>query len=124
MRMTCYSTRRSESIISNLLSSSPELFAIYPTEFQLTPSLVLNSVSQSKAKGISPQVFSERVSKLGDNDHANSQKIIAKLYEGYMKQLKLTNSLDFDDLLVYGVRLLRQNPGVVRGLRHVLVDEL
>lgn len=32
-------------------------------------------------------------------------------------------SLDFDDLLVYGLKLLRQEKHVVSSVRHVLVDE-
>jgi DNA helicase-2/ATP-dependent DNA helicase PcrA len=46
-----------------------------------------------------------------------------QLYEQYEKALKELGSLDFDDLLVYGLKLLQKEKHVVSSVRHVLVDE-
>lgn len=46
-----------------------------------------------------------------------------QLYEQYEKALKELGSLDFDDLLVYGLRLLEKEKRVISSVRHVLVDE-
>jgi DNA helicase II / ATP-dependent DNA helicase PcrA len=43
----------------------------------------------------------------------------------YQLALRKSNSLDFDDLLVYGVKLFEWNDGqLVKWCKHVLVDEL
>lgn len=57
-------------------------------------------------------------------DGSAVNRIVADVYVDYAKELRTNNSLDFDDLLVYGVKLLKNHPQVVRKTRHVLVDEL
>ena len=50
-----------------------------------------------------------------------------RLYEFYQERLKALNAADFGDLLVEGLRLLRENPDVLaefqRRFRYILVDE-
>lgn len=50
-------------------------------------------------------------------------RIIATIYKEYEKTLRSTNSLDFDDLLVYGVKLFGKHRKAAAWCRHVLVDE-
>lgn len=55
------------------------------------------------------------------------EKEIEKIYKGYIKKKLETNSMDFDDLLVLLLKLLKENEDI-RGLyqkkfRYVLVDE-
>ncbi|MBI2914403.1 MAG: UvrD-helicase domain-containing protein [Firmicutes bacterium] len=54
-------------------------------------------------------------------------KTVARVYELYQQKLKECNALDFDDLLVVTVRLMRENPDVVsryqERFQHILVDE-
>ena len=51
----------------------------------------------------------------------------AKLYAQYQERLKILNAADFGDLLLEGLRLLRDNPDVLaeyqRRFRYILVDE-
>ena len=51
----------------------------------------------------------------------------AALYDAYQKRLKELNAVDFGDLLLEGLRLLRENPDVLadyhRRFRYILVDE-
>ena len=101
------------------------LAAIQAADVQLDASLAATVISQAKAKGISAQEFSKLAAALPNNtNHSAIQRIIAEAYIAYTKELKSSNCLDFDDLLVYGVELLRARPRVVNNIQHVLVDEL
>ena len=51
-------------------------------------------------------------------------RIVAEIYIGYEQVLKDNNALDFDDLLVYGVRLFREHYETALWCKHILVDEL
>lgn len=56
-----------------------------------------------------------------------AEKLAAAVYQGYQKQLQSLNALDFDDLIMVAVRLLREVPEVLtelqRRFQYVLVDE-
>ena len=51
----------------------------------------------------------------------------AEIYENYQKRLKKNNAVDFDDLLLLTVKLLRENPQVLEywqnRFRYIMVDE-
>ena len=53
--------------------------------------------------------------------------IVAEIYPAYQRRLLACNAVDFDDLLLHVVTLLRENPTLRRDLdqrfRHILVDE-
>ena len=51
-------------------------------------------------------------------------RIVAEIYIGYEQVLKDNNALDFDDLLVYGVKLFREHYETALWCKHILVDEL
>jgi DNA helicase II / ATP-dependent DNA helicase PcrA len=55
------------------------------------------------------------------------ERRIAEVYREYQKRLREANAMDFDDLLVVAVELLRKHPEVLdryqARFRHVLVDE-
>lgn len=98
--------------------------AIKALNIQIEPNQVASAISRAKAKGLSAADFTKEAATIADNDHGNSQRIIADVYTAYTQELKASNSLDFDDLLVYGVSLLAAHPNVVKNITHVLVDEL
>lgn len=54
-------------------------------------------------------------------------EVVKRVYTEYQKRLIASNAVDFDDILVYTVRLLEENPVVrdkyAQRFRHVLVDE-
>jgi DNA helicase-2/ATP-dependent DNA helicase PcrA len=54
-------------------------------------------------------------------------EIVKRVYEIYERQLLVSNALDFDDLLLFVVRLLREHEAVRNAYRrhyqHILVDE-
>jgi len=87
---------------------------------QLTPRTVLGRISWAKSHMIDPQEYY-----LGSKD-PNSERI-AHIYQSYKAELKKNNALDFDDLLLEAVRLLKVSDEV-RGryqhrYRYLLVDE-
>lgn len=58
---------------------------------------------------------------------AGRDELFAEIYREYQQRLQLANAMDFDDLILQAVRLLRDFPAVNeswrRRFRHVLVDE-
>src|SRR5258707_15435695 len=87
---------------------------------QLTPRAVLAHISWAKNHMLDPQEVY-----LNSNDPKTER--IAHIYEIYRKELLKANALDFDDLLLETVRLLKSVSEVRdyynRRFRYVLVDE-
>ncbi len=46
-----------------------------------------------------------------------------QLYRSYEDTLRVADSLDFDDLLVFGLKLFRAAPEILKNCKHILVDE-
>ncbi|HZH97469.1 MAG TPA: UvrD-helicase domain-containing protein, partial [Fimbriimonadaceae bacterium] len=84
------------------------------------PRNVLNEISSAKEKLLSPEQFAEKAVGF-------FERIAADCYKSYNALLKKANALDFDDLLLYTVRLLEQRADVLEKYQdrflHVLVDE-
>jgi len=87
---------------------------------QLTPRTVLGRISWAKNHMVDPQEYY-----LGSKD-PNSERI-AHIYQSYKAELRKNNALDFDDLLLEAVRLLKVSSEVreryQRRYRYLLVDE-
>ncbi len=87
---------------------------------QLTPRTVLGRISWAKNHMVDPQDFF-----LGSKD-PNSERI-AHIFKAYQDELGRNNALDFDDLLLEAVRLLRASGEVraryQRRYQYLLVDE-
>ena len=87
---------------------------------QLTPRTVLGRISWAKNHMVDPQEYY-----LASKD-PNSERI-AHIYQGYKAELRKNNALDFDDLLLEAVRLLKVSREVreryQRKYRYLLVDE-
>ena len=54
----------------------------------------------------------------------NILEVVLDIYKRYERKLRQNNSLDFDDLLLFGVRLFERHPSVGDWCQHILVDEL
>src|SRR5215472_11391776 len=90
-------------------------------ERELPDRTVLSAISRAKSRSISPAAFAQ-----GEWERDRKEKI-AHIYSLYEKRLKQSNALDFDDLLIKAVSLLRGNDKI-RDLyhqryRHVMIDE-
>lgn len=90
------------------------------------PGMVLARISAAKANFVSPEAYAhhEGYAKL---DKLERMYKMATVYTEYNHRLTAANAMDFDDLLMYTVLLLRKNPEVCERYRqrfwHVLVDE-
>jgi len=87
---------------------------------QLTPRTVLGRISWAKNHMINPQEY------YLDSRDPNSERI-AHIYQSYKAELKKNNALDFDDLLLEAVRLLKVSRETreryQRKYRYLLIDE-
>jgi ATP-dependent DNA helicase UvrD/PcrA len=87
---------------------------------QLTPRTVLGRISWAKNHMVDPQEYF-----LASKD-PNSERV-AHIYKSYQAELRKNNALDFDDLLLEAVRLLKVSSEVreryQRRYRYILVDE-
>src|SRR6185437_11894818 len=72
---------------------------------QLTPRTVLSRISWAKNHMVDPQDYY-----LGSKDPDSER--IAHIFESYRKELRKSNALDFDDLLLEAVRLLKSSSEV------------
>ena len=90
-------------------------------EKQFPPRSVMSEISFAKDNLLSPEEY------LADYADDYRKKQIARIYMLYQKKLKTANDLDFDDLIMLTVRLLRENEDVLEFYRNkfkfILVDE-
>ncbi len=87
---------------------------------QVTPRNVLGNISWAKNHMLDPQEVY-----LNSNDPKTER--VAQIYEVYRQELAKANALDFDDLLLYAVKVLKSSSEVRerynRRFRYILVDE-
>ena len=87
---------------------------------QLTPRIVLSRISWAKNHMLDPQEIYLQ------SADPNSEKV-AHIYEEYRKELRKANAMDFDDLLLEAVRLVKAVPEVReyynRKFQFILIDE-
>jgi DNA helicase-2/ATP-dependent DNA helicase PcrA len=89
---------------------------------QLAPRSVQSAISAAKNRGEDAEAFTARAQFV---DERRAQ--IARVFQQYEERLQKNNALDFDDLLIKTVRLLRDVPEVRSRyndqFRYLLVDE-
>lgn len=82
------------------------------------PASVLASISAAKNDLLTPADMPAR---------SYREEIVTRVYGRYQELLQLNNAVDFDDLLFFATRLLKENPSVcekyAHRFLHVLVDE-
>jgi DNA helicase-2/ATP-dependent DNA helicase PcrA len=87
---------------------------------QLTPRIVLSRISWAKNHMLDPQEYY-----LQSTDPTSEK--VAHIFEAYRKELRKANALDFDDLLLEAVRVLKSSAEVRerynRRYRYLLIDE-
>lgn len=125
--------------IDNLQEGFTKSFTIYDTddslkvikacikdigfdEKQLAPRQVLNAISKSKNSGEDFEMFASKVEYTDERRAA-----IARIFRLYEERLNNANALDFDDLLIKTVKLLRVSPETREKynekFKYILVDE-
>jgi len=90
------------------------------SEQVFTPGAVRSRISQAKNALVTAQTFAD-----SQTDYAGER--IGRAYLLYERKLAAAGALDFDDLIVRTVRLLRSRPDVLAAerarVRHLLIDE-
>ncbi len=88
--------------------------------------------SQIKAKSVSSLISSSKNEMIGPEEYEITaqlpyQKKVANIYRKYEEMRKTATALDFDDLLLETVRLLREVPEICNkwrsAFKHILIDE-
>jgi DNA helicase II / ATP-dependent DNA helicase PcrA len=89
-------------------------------EKRFTPGSVLGRISSAKNELVEPAEFARKADGF-------FEKIVADVYPRYQQRLQLNNSLDFDDLLTFAVKVFRESPDTLASYRdrwrYILVDE-
>ncbi|MCH5227516.1 MAG: UvrD-helicase domain-containing protein [Muribaculaceae bacterium] len=117
---TIYDTADSKSLVKLIIKD------LGLDEQTYKPSTILSAISNAKNALILPQQY------LQDNDLMTQDKrskrgMTGRIYELYCERCRLSNAMDFDDILVYMNLLLRDNPDILRHyqefFKYILVDE-
>ncbi len=89
---------------------------------RLSPRSVAAAISAAKNEMLTAERYADAVR--GDDP---AHRRVAEIYRLYEARLKLANAMDFDDLLLNAVAMLRRDPQVLAGyqqrFRYLLVDE-
>ena len=114
-QFTIYDTADQKAAVRDAL----KLLEMDPQKFP--PQKVLARISNLKNDLVTPHAFSEQQ----EGDYLG--RLLAKVYQGYQKQLDTNGAVDFDDLLMKFAFLLKDVPEVRETLnqryKYVLVDE-
>ena len=89
---------------------------------KITPvSMIIGIISKCKEQEEGPEEY------LATSTGMPQNRLIYQVYSKYQEELMADNAMDFDDLLWNGVRLLEQEPDVLRyysdRFRYIMVDE-
>lgn len=82
---------------------------------------VMSQISKAKDELVSPEEYEMR--------HMTDYRLskIAAVYSLYQKKLRKNNAMDFDDIIFFTVKILRENPAVLEyyrnTFRYIMVDE-
>lgn len=89
-------------------------------EKTIQPRAVLSEISNAKEKLLSPEQYSQTAT-------GYFEEICAGVYKVYQEKLHAASALDFDDIILYAVKLLEQRVDVRQKYQnkfeHILVDE-
>ena len=110
-----YDTVDQKTLIKNIMKEQNIDSKEYPQSY------ISSIISKQKEADISPDEYGEI------NSSNPKAKTISRVYAEYQKQLRANNAMDFDDLLLYALHVLQQDPVVLKGyqerFRYIMVDE-
>ncbi|MEP7214403.1 MAG: UvrD-helicase domain-containing protein [Acidobacteriota bacterium] len=113
---TIYDTDDSQKVVKACLKD------LGLDEKQIVPRVVRSAISAAKNRGEDADLFGSRVEYTDDKRAA-----MAKVFRMYDERLNRANALDFDDLLIKTVKLLRLSPETREKYneryKYILVDE-
>ena len=87
---------------------------------QVKPRALLDAISRAKNAFIDAEQFALSAG-------SYYEEIVAKVYVHYQQELRTTNALDFDDLIMLTVKLFQEHPDILgkyqEMFRYIMVDE-
>ncbi|MEE9224973.1 MAG: UvrD-helicase domain-containing protein [Bacteroidota bacterium] len=111
---TIYDTEDGLSLVKRVMNSLG-----VPAQ-QFSPKSIRSRISGAKNQLVSPKEYQRLASDLFEEK-------TAQVYEEYQRLLKMSNAMDFDDLLLNPIALFERYPKVLEKyqerFRHILVDE-
>jgi len=114
-----YDTSDSESVLRECLKE------LNLSAKECPPAALRDSISYFKSHLLNPQQAAEALSDRSTEEPQD--ELVARVYPLYEQRLQAANALDFDDLLLYPLRLFREHPETLEKyrarFRHLLVDE-
>lgn len=120
-----------KKIVKTLLREKKATLEALGLPSSLKVEQVMSEISRAKAKDMSPDAYMDHLHQISAGttsgpsgrriERTEVRRAAAELYVHYQAHLATNNAVDFDDLLVYGVRLLRNKPNVTANVRHVCV---
>lgn len=117
---TIYDAADQKSLIRSILRENGLDEKVYK------PGTVTNFISQAKNRLITPEQYANDV-EIRKRDQQSKMPGVAGIYQEYMKRCRLSNAMDFDDLLLYTYYLFFHHPEIAQKyedkFEFVLVDE-
>lgn len=114
---TIYDSADSERVMKDIIKDMGLDDKTFPAKY------VLSIISREKDKMVSPDDLMDRAENIGDM----RMLPVARSYKKYQTRLRENNALDFDDIILYTVKLLQEHEDIRtyyhRKFRYVLVDE-
>jgi DNA helicase II / ATP-dependent DNA helicase PcrA len=87
---------------------------------QFRPKAILGAISKAKNELVDAEGFEKGIG-------GYFEEIVSKIYKNYQKKLKEQSALDFDDILMYTVKIFQKFPEVLEKyqniFRYIMVDE-
>jgi DNA helicase-2/ATP-dependent DNA helicase PcrA len=106
---------------------SCSLIRLILKEFKIHEALykgIVSKISSLKASLIGPEEFLSITSK---EDRYGFDEKFSRVYIRYQEELKKNNALDFDDLIMFTVKLFEENPHILKKYNndfpHLMIDE-
>lgn len=117
---TIYDTQDSQNLIKLIVKERK----LHPQLYK--PNLIYSRISRAKNNLITPAIYTSQ-KELIEYDRLNSVGEIYLIYKIYQKRLRISNAMDFDDLLLNMNILLRDNSDLLAKYQnrfdYILVDE-
>lgn len=117
---TIYDASDSKSLVKTIIKDLQLDDKVYK------PAVIASAISYAKNAMLSPERYNADRS-ITDADRKAKRPLTGKIFEIYTTRCRLSNAMDFDDILYYMNVLLRDNPELKKKyqefFRYILVDE-
>ena len=124
LEMTSNFTIYDETDSKNLIADIIKEYKLETDSYK--PSKIKAKISKAKNELMEPDIYMSNPM-IRENDEKDRMKYCGEIYKLYQDRLKVSNAMDFDDLLLNTFKLFRDNPSTreryQEAFDYVLVDE-